>query len=404
MNVDISDLKKEKLPSGKFPVAHQEPFRVHFAPEVHAGTRAHASQDTTVEICGVLVGRWETDGNGPYAVVTNYIRCEQAAQKHAEVTFTQDSWTHINKEMDTKYQELRIVGWYHSHPDFGIFLSDRDCFIQQHFFSGPGQVALVIDPVRHLDGLFEWRDGKPCPMHHYWVGDKIHLGETRPPEQQAPKPDPYAPTESAVSSSESASAFGGSGGWLSTSVLVLGALVMFLFGQQLAMWQYRTELQINRLEAVEHYGLFKKERLGLEPRLGQVMVDIQLLAQGISALQGIEPVEADRKAYAAINEKMAAILIDAAGELEMMKQIYGHSLSEMDYYNQRYEDVHQPKSDEKQQKAPADSKSNSEIPGPVPATKPEFKPEVPVAPDKPDTSTAPEKPASPALEKPADTK
>ena len=52
------------------------------------------------------------------------------------------------------FANARIVGWYHTHPDFGIFLSDYDVFIHQHFFSGPGQIALVIDPVRKLEGVF----------------------------------------------------------------------------------------------------------------------------------------------------------------------------------------------------------------------------------------------------------
>ncbi|TXT17122.1 MAG: hypothetical protein FD138_4627, partial [Planctomycetota bacterium] len=83
----------------------------------------------------------------------------------------------INREMDTKFANLRIVGWYHSHPDFGIFLSDRDVFIQQNFFSGAGQIAFVVDPVRDAEGIFEWHDGKPALSPHYWVGGRITGGE-----------------------------------------------------------------------------------------------------------------------------------------------------------------------------------------------------------------------------------
>src|SRR5207244_1370502 len=71
----------------------------------------------------------------------------------------------------------RIVGWYHSHPDFGIFLSDRDCFIHENFFSGPGQVAYVFDPVRDLEGMFAWQNGKPTPLPHFWVGNTIRTVE-----------------------------------------------------------------------------------------------------------------------------------------------------------------------------------------------------------------------------------
>ena len=62
--------------------------------------------------------------------------------------------------MDSRFAHLTIVGWYHTHPDFGVFLSDRDRFIHEHFFAHPGQIAHVIDPIRKTEGVFVWREGK----------------------------------------------------------------------------------------------------------------------------------------------------------------------------------------------------------------------------------------------------
>ncbi len=68
------------------------------------------------------------------------------------------------------------MGWYHTHPDFGIFLSDRDRFIHEHFFSGPGQVAHVIDPIRQIRGSSSGRTAKPTLTPHFWVGDEVLTG------------------------------------------------------------------------------------------------------------------------------------------------------------------------------------------------------------------------------------
>ena len=46
---------------------------------------------------------------------------------------------------------LRIVGWWHSHPGFGCFLSTTDLKTQEYFFPESYQVALVVDP--HEDKL-----------------------------------------------------------------------------------------------------------------------------------------------------------------------------------------------------------------------------------------------------------
>lgn len=44
----------------------------------------------------MLVGRWGQDDGGPFAQVTDYIRCDNAASKLAEVTFTHESWAQID--------------------------------------------------------------------------------------------------------------------------------------------------------------------------------------------------------------------------------------------------------------------------------------------------------------------
>ncbi len=47
-----------------------------------------------------------------------------------------------------KNKNLKIVGWWHTHPNLGCFLSPTDLLTQNYFFSKEYQVALVIDPVR----------------------------------------------------------------------------------------------------------------------------------------------------------------------------------------------------------------------------------------------------------------
>ena len=38
-----------------------------------------------------------------------------------------------------------VLGWYHTHPGWGLFLSAHDQFIHGNFYGGPHHVALVID-------------------------------------------------------------------------------------------------------------------------------------------------------------------------------------------------------------------------------------------------------------------
>jgi proteasome lid subunit RPN8/RPN11 len=124
--------------------------------EVARKIRQHARGSMKAEVCGVLLGSAEQDRT----VIEACIAGANAAQGGAHVTFTQDTWEHIYRIKDQQFPDLKIVGWYHSHPGFGVFLSEHDLFIQENFFSGPHQVAWVYDPHTDEEGCFGWVGGK----------------------------------------------------------------------------------------------------------------------------------------------------------------------------------------------------------------------------------------------------
>ena len=107
----------------------------------------HATETTAVEICGVLVGTWQRDANGPFVQVTESIRGEAAENKFAEVTFTHETWGKINAQMDSKFAHLSIVGWYHTHPPLPLHLTEHDVETHEKFFTDPWQVAIGTSTV-----------------------------------------------------------------------------------------------------------------------------------------------------------------------------------------------------------------------------------------------------------------
>lgn len=107
-----------------------------------------------MEVCGVLIGPRRDD----VILITECIEGENASQAGTHVTFTQETWEHVYKIKDAKYPNDRIVGWYHSHPGFGVFLSDHDAFIHKNFFSWEDQIAWVFDPHSDEEGCFGWVD------------------------------------------------------------------------------------------------------------------------------------------------------------------------------------------------------------------------------------------------------
>lgn len=161
LDQDLSAIKTGDWPMRQFPLGQREhPTRrqIIFKQSVLNDIYEHGLSAPGIEVCGVLVGNVYRDHLDPFVFIEANIRGNFSAGMTAQVTFTAQTWTHIQEVMDQSYPDLRILGWYHTHPGHGIFLSDMDLFIHQNFFSLPWHVAFVYDPQQQEEGLFAWRN------------------------------------------------------------------------------------------------------------------------------------------------------------------------------------------------------------------------------------------------------
>lgn len=123
-------------------------------------SQAHALSSLNREVAGVLVGpRPEKQPDGRYIVhIHDTIIAKYTVMHGASVTYTPESWRYMNDVLRERYPDdtAVMVGWYHTHPGFGIFLSGMDLFIHQNFFTQIWHVAFVLDPRAHISGFFCW--------------------------------------------------------------------------------------------------------------------------------------------------------------------------------------------------------------------------------------------------------
>lgn len=124
--------------------------RFEISDEVMSGIENHAYSLLTAEVGGMLMGRVE----GAVTKIVGFIPALSASAEQVTLTFTHDVWEDILRLAQSEFPEETIVGWYHTHPTFGVFLSDYDLFIQENFFAAKGNLALVIDPVQGIYGWF----------------------------------------------------------------------------------------------------------------------------------------------------------------------------------------------------------------------------------------------------------
>ncbi len=174
------DLPQQSLPASGDRLLHGElPEYDH--PQVYM-TRAalqqvqdHAMSNTRVELGGVLLGRAVQDNGQMIVHVEAALPARSEENGPVHFTFTHAAWSSIHDDRSVDYPDLDIVGWFHTHPDLGVFYSADDEVVHSAAFTQPWHVGLVVDPVRDHASYFGWVDDrllKPLPGFF-----ELHEGE-----------------------------------------------------------------------------------------------------------------------------------------------------------------------------------------------------------------------------------
>jgi len=150
----LQELKITERPSG---------FQIVVRRSTLNAMKSHGRTSMNAEVGGMLLGNlcWDSE---PFLILEVSIIGKHTNENAASVTFTAETWDYVWKEQEEKYPDTNIVGWYHTHPGFGIFLSQMDLFICEHTFNAPHQVAYVYDPQSEDDGWFFWKQSQPTKL------------------------------------------------------------------------------------------------------------------------------------------------------------------------------------------------------------------------------------------------
>lgn len=86
------------------------------------------------------------------------------------VRFDRDSYSELFSELDSSGFDYIIVGWYHSHPGYGCFMSRTDLSTQMSAFKENFHSAIVIDPINKEIEAFRLKGRSCVPLDFsiYW--------------------------------------------------------------------------------------------------------------------------------------------------------------------------------------------------------------------------------------------
>lgn len=168
INIKFGEIMESPLPQEKQPRMQQSSRR--FVGErtlfslyvVSDGVREienHLKKTPKVESGGLLLGHAFVDIDNPEKKFTVIIGSVPVISANSSIGHYAVSPEELIKARLKIPEGLMSVGWYHSHPGHGIFLSGADMAIMKHIYNLDWQVAFVFDTFSGDRGFFHGEKG-----------------------------------------------------------------------------------------------------------------------------------------------------------------------------------------------------------------------------------------------------
>ncbi|MDR1481359.1 MAG: LysM peptidoglycan-binding domain-containing protein [Synergistaceae bacterium] len=189
VGIEIQDGVERKAGVARLPVnfvlsgtVENDDVKVYIHQKAYKAIEKYAHSDTSKELGSILIGDY-TEYSGKTQVVIQWvIEAKYTDASASTLTFTHETWNYVYKEQSRLFPDLKILGWQHTHPGYGIFLSNYDMFIQENFFNLPFQVAYVVDPKQDIRGFFQWKNGKVEKLNGFYIFDEVDTRITIEPD------------------------------------------------------------------------------------------------------------------------------------------------------------------------------------------------------------------------------
>lgn len=174
-NTKSIPIVENALPQNILPIGErvEEDKNIYISQPVYKEIHKFTQNKTTNESGGMLIGNVIEEFGKTNIIVNGFIEAKFCEATPTTLKFTHETWEFVHKEMDKKFSGQKIVGWIHTHPNFGIFLSEYDKFIQENFFKEDYQIAYVVDPIQDIEGFYFWINGKIERCKGFYKFDKM---------------------------------------------------------------------------------------------------------------------------------------------------------------------------------------------------------------------------------------
>jgi proteasome lid subunit RPN8/RPN11 len=172
-------LPKEKLPAEEhFSIKKMQirnaSFQVYVTAYVVNKVWQHVNETPRLESGGVLIGhpfQCIDDPTITFVIIVDALQQESNNRSVSHYTVGPTEIARVRAQIEKNYAGLKVVGWYHSHPGHGVFLSQQDMQIVQSLYNAEWHLAWVLDTIHNQSAFFFGPQG--CKLTN-WLEYKQH--------------------------------------------------------------------------------------------------------------------------------------------------------------------------------------------------------------------------------------
>ncbi|NLK20866.1 MAG: LysM peptidoglycan-binding domain-containing protein [Epulopiscium sp.] len=115
-----------------------------------------------------LVGYYTEELGKKAAIISGAIQFEDLFCE-GEVLVTEPQIKEMQKKINRYFPDCELMGWMHTQPGYGIFLTTQDIRIHQDYFRESYQSFMIIDPIENAEAFFIWDEEEIKSAEGYYM-------------------------------------------------------------------------------------------------------------------------------------------------------------------------------------------------------------------------------------------
>ena len=102
------------------------------------------------------------------AIISGAIQFKHSLSED-RVLLTDEVMNEVRAKLNKYFPDCELMGWMHTQPGYGIFLTTQDIRLQKQFFGKPYQTLMIIDPIENIEAFFLWDKEEVRSAEGYYI-------------------------------------------------------------------------------------------------------------------------------------------------------------------------------------------------------------------------------------------